>query len=82
MPISPPICADRLSLPSGCYREENSFRHIAMVVKFLDENKVENVTLKLFQFIQFLLIFKCWRNFLRLYPKGPYLSVEKEKEKD
>ena len=31
----------------------------------------------LFNFIQFV---KCWRNFPRLNPKGPYLSLEKEKD--
>ena len=32
----------------------------------------------LFSFIQFV---KCWRDSLGLNPKGPYLSLEKEKEK-
>ena len=31
----------------------------------------------LFNFIQFV---KCWRHFLGLNPKGPYLSLEKERE--
>ena len=31
----------------------------------------------LFSFIQFV---KCWRNSLGLNPKGPYLSLEKERE--
>ena len=37
---------------------------------FKTSSKLFNVTL----------FVKCWRNFLELKPKGPYLSLEKEKE--
>ena len=68
-------------------REEKSLRHVPMVAKFLDDHKPK-ILLKsefaLFQtqsiFFNFIQFVKCWRNFLGLNPKGPYLSVEKEKE--
>ena len=69
------------------YREEKSIRHFAMVAKFLDDDKPKihskskfalfQTSSMLFSFIQFV---KCWRNFFGLNPKGPYLSLEKEKE--
>ena len=67
------------------FREEKSLRHVAMVAKFLDDNKPKTsreFTLFqtpsiLFNFNQFV---ECWQNFLRLNPKVPYLSLEKEKK--
>ena len=61
-------------------REEKSLRHVAMVVKFLDDNEqkrhlkseftlFQNSSI-LFNFFSFL---KCWQNFLGLNPKGSYL---------
>ena len=53
-----------------CNREEKTLRHVAMVVKFLDENKpkkkVNSHTVSNFiDLIQFHLIsVKWWRNFL------------------
>ena len=65
-------------------RTEKSLRHVAMVAKFLDDNKPKTSLLKwvqtssmLFNLIQFV---KYWRNSLGLNPKGPCLSLEKEKE--
>ena len=64
-----------------------SLCHVAMVAKFLDENKPKTSLkseLALFQttpiLFNFILFVKCWRNFLGLNPKGPYLSLEKDKE--
>ena len=62
-------------------REEKSLRHVAMDAKFLDDDKpktsVKFQTLSiLFCSIYFV---KCWQTFLELNPKGPYLSLEKEK---
>ena len=69
------------------FREEKSLRHVAMVAKFLDDIKPKTsreFTLFqtpsiLFNFNQFV---ECWQNFLRLNPKVPYLSLEKEKKEN
>ena len=67
-----------------CNGEENSLRHVAMVVKFLDENKpkkkVNSHTFKLHRsysisFNQCQMLAK----FSGLNPKGPYLSLGKRK---
>ena len=63
-------------------REEKSLRHVPMVAKFLDDLKQRIRTVSnLIDLIQFQLKFvKCWRNFLGLSPKGPYLSLDIEKK--
>ena len=67
-----------------CNGEENSLRHVAMVVKFLDENKpkkkVNSHSFKLHRsysisFNQCQMLAK----FSGLNPKGPYLSLGKRK---
>ena len=58
------------------YREEKSLRHVAMVAKFLDDNKPKTSPKKKFTILNFI---DRWRNFLGLNPKGPYLSLEEEK---
>ena len=66
-------------------REEKSLRHVALVAKFLHDNKPK-IHLKskfaLFQTssvfsLQFLLICQMLAKFSGLNPKGPYLSLEK-----
>ena len=59
-------------------REEKSLRHVAMVAKFLDDNKPKafQTSSIFFNFIEFV---KRWRNFLELNSKGPCLGLEKEK---
>ena len=68
-------------------RTEKSLRHVAMVAKFLDDNKPKTSLLKwvrtvssFIDVIQFNLFVKYWRNSLGLNPKGPCLSLEKKKE--
>ena len=66
--------------------EEKSLRHVATVANFLNNNKLKTSlkseyalfqsSLILFNFISFV---KCWRHFLVVNPKGPYISLEKEK---
>ena len=59
-------------------REEKSLCDGATVAKFLDDNKLKT-SLEIKKWIRtvtncFIHFVKCWRNFLRLNPKGPYLS--------
>ena len=70
----------------GLYREEKSFHHVAMVAKFLDDNKPIKSLKSLFALFQsspilftFIKFGKSWRNFLwdRIYR---YLSLEKESD--
>ena len=66
--------------------EEKTLRHVATVANFLNNNKLKTSlkseyalfqsSLILFNFISFV---KCWRHFLVVNPKGPYISLEKEK---
>ena len=64
-------------------REEKSLRHVAMVAKFLDDNKPIKSLKSLFALFQSYLLFtfikfgKLWRNFLwdRIYR---YLSLGKK----
>ena len=66
--------------------EEKSLHHVATVANFLNNNKLKTSlkseyalfqsSLILFNFISFV---KCWRHFLVVNPKGPYISLEKEK---
>ena len=54
-----------------------------MVARFLDDNKPKirlNNKFALFQTSSIFLFVRCSRNFLGLNSKGPYLSLEKEKE--
>ena len=53
------------------YRQEKSLRHVAMVAKFLDDNKPKRrlkCGFALFQtsssLLNFIYFVKCWRNFL------------------
>ena len=48
-------------------KREEKLRHVAMVAKFLDDNK-------LIDLIQFHLICRKLVKFLGLNPRGPYLS--------
>ena len=67
------------------YREEKSLRHIAMVAKFLDDNKpktslkkqIHTVT-NLINLVRFHLICQMLAKFQGLNPKGPCLSLEKK----
>ena len=69
------------------YREEKSLCHIAMVAKFLDDNKpkaslkkrIHTVT-NLIDLIQFHLICHMLAKFQGLNPKGQYLSLEKKRQ--
>ena len=67
------------------YTEQKSLRHVAMVAKSLDENKLK-IPLKskfaLFQTssILFHLVCQMLAKFFGLNPKGLYQSLEKEKE--
>ena len=69
-------------------REEKSLRHVSTVAKFLDDNKPKTYHLEnefalfhtstiSFNFTEFV---NCWRNFLGLNLKWPYLSLEKKKK--
>ena len=67
-------------------RKEKSLRHVAMVAKFLDDNKPIKSLKSLFALCRtspilfnFILFGKSWRNFLwdRIYR---YLSLEKESD--
>ena len=71
---------------SGWNREEKSLRHVAMVAKFLDDNKPIKSLKSLFALCRtspilfnFILFGKSWRNFFwdRIYR---YLSLEKESD--
>lgn len=60
-------------------------RHVAIVVKFLDDSKPKTSLKKLIRtvsnfddLIQFYLICQMLRNFLGLNPKGPCLRLEKD----
>ena len=69
------------------YSEEKSLRRVAVVAKFLDDNKTKTSReFTLFQTLSILFNFnsfvECWQNFLRLNPKVPYLSLEKEKKEN
>ena len=69
------------------YREEKSLRRVAVVAKFLDDNKPKTSReFTLFQTLSILFNFnsfvECWQNFLRLNPKVPYLSLENEKKEN
>ena len=60
-------------------REKKSFRHVAMVAKFLNDNKPKTSPNKLIRTVSFNMsnvgeILGGWN------PKGSYLSLEKEKE--
>ena len=76
------FCMNVLRLTSLlAYRE--SLRHVAMVAKFPDERHLKGKFRAVSNFIdlfQFHLIRQIWRNFLGLNPKGPFLSLEKERE--
>ena len=67
-------------------REEKSLRHVAMVAKFLDDNKPKTSLKKwiriinVIDFIQFHLICQILAKFLGLNPKGRYLSSPKGRE--
>ena len=69
------------------YREEKSLRHIAMVAKFLDDNKpktslkkqIHTVT-NLIDLLRFHLICQMLAKFQGLNPKGPCLSLEKKRQ--
>ena len=64
-------------------RKEKWLHHVAMVAIFLDDNKLKTLTRTVSNFIdliQFHLICQMFANFLGLNPKGPYLSLEKEKD--
>ena len=60
-------------------REEKSPCHIAMVAKFLDDNKLKTSEFALFQtsliLFKFISFAKSWQNSLGLNPKEPYLSA-------
>ena len=68
-------------------REEKSLRHIAMVAKFLDDNKpkaslkkrIHTVT-NLIDLIRFHLFCQMLAKFQGLNPKRPYLSLEKKRQ--
>ena len=52
-----------------------------MVAKFLDDNKPKTSLIKWIRSVSnFIDLVKCWQNSLGLNPKGPYLSLQKEKE--
>ena len=60
-----------------------SFRHVTMVVKFLDDNKLKtslkkriHAVSKFIDLIQFHVICQMLANFPGLNPKGTYLSLE------
>ena len=66
-------------------REEKSLCHIVMVAIFLDDNKQKTSLKKvsshsckflLSSLFNFIFFFSNVRNFLRLNPKGLYLSLE------
>ena len=63
---------------------EKSLRHVAMVAKFLDDNKRKTSYKKLIRtvsnFIDLTEFHFIWGKFLGLKPKGPHLSLEKEKQ--
>ena len=65
------------------YREK-SLRHVVMVAKFFDDNKPKTSLKKWIRtasnFIDLIQFHLIWRNFLGLNPKGPYLSLEEEKD--
>ena len=73
----------RFQLKGQMNWEEKSLRHVTMVAKFVDDNKSKRHLksgFALFQFILFDLICQMLAKFSGLNPKGPYLSLEKEKE--
>ena len=68
-------------------REEKSLRHVAMIAKFSDDNKPKTslkrrirTASNFIDFIQFHLIWHMLVKFPGLNPKGPYLSLEEEKD--
>ena len=69
-------------MTSAQNREEISLRHVAMVAKFLGDNKPKNVTLAvsdIIDLVHFQLICQMLAIFSGLNPKGTYLILEKEK---
>ena len=67
-----------------CNREEKSLRRVAMVVKFLDDNKpekkVNSHSFKLHRSYSVSFnLFQMLAKFSGLNPKGPYLSLGKRK---
>ena len=62
-------------------KEEKSLRHVAMVATFLDDNKLKiHLTHSNFiDLIQLHLICQMLAKFSGFNPKGPYLSLEKQK---
>ena len=75
-----------LQLNWSANREEKSLRHVAMVAKFLDDDKSESHLKSEFSLFQlhrsFLISFNLSKvgEIFGLNSKGPYLSLEKEKE--
>ena len=64
-------------------REEKSLRHVAMVATFLDDNKLKihfTHCFKLHRSYSVHLICQMLAKFSGFNPKGPYLSLEKQKE--
>ena len=64
-------------------REEKLLRHVAMVAKFLDDDKPKTSLKKWTRTVSNFVTLWCvkyWWNFLGLKSKGPYLSLEKEKD--
>ena len=71
-------------------REEKSLRHVALVAKFLDDNKFQNqkftkkricTASNFIDLFQFHLICQKLAKFSWLNSKGPYISFEKGKRK-
>ena len=75
---------------SGCLtimhklnREEKSLHHVAVVAKFLDDNKLIKSLKSLFALFQTSPILLNWLILVKLFSLGPYLSTSKlEKESD
>ena len=68
------------------YREEKSLRHIAMVAKFLDDNKPKRPLKSGFALFQTSLTYSISFNLSNagkifcVKSEGPYVSLEKEKQ--
>ena len=69
---------------SGCLtikhklnREEKSLHHVAMVAKFLDDNKLIKSLKSLFALFQTSPILLNWLILVKLFSLGPYLSTSK-----
>ena len=66
---------------SQLHGEEKSLRHVAMVAKFFDDKKPKiRIILNFIDRIQFRLICQILTKFSGFNPKGPHLSLEKERE--